>query len=301
MVFKDKCNMNLFKSFVYFTILTLLSILPLTILYGEDAAFWGEEEVDNFLSDDNVLKPIAYEATSPAKKSFKVDLTKFYEPPQEVPTHGEGICLKCDGKGRLASRLKKPQDTRFAVAKRKAGVETLAQSPDFYVPCDKCHGQKRHKRKLTLEERIALYMTIRSEYDTFHLMKRHLPVGSAYIDKEYADSLTPEEFATIAARRPAHCRKCYGFGYTPCKRCDSTGVVTVRDTKASEDDLKVVTKERCSTCDGSGGRICKTCECTGLLRVCSRCNGNGVITKPAKKNQPAYIDRCQTCKGAGRR
>ena len=292
------------KQFIYFGLVALFCTLPTMVVYGEVPFFWNEEEKGDSFDDDEVLRPIAYQPTKTTKKSFKVDMTKFYAPPEEVPTHGEGICLKCDGKGKLASRLQKPQDTRFALAKRKAGVEKLPQNPKFYVPCSECRGQKRCTRKLTLEERISLYMTVRSEYDTLHVMKRHFPVGAAYMDRNYADSLTPEEFAIIAARCPAHCKKCYGFGYTPCKRCDTTGFVTVHntdDSDESDDKLLVMTKERCTTCDGRGGKICKTCERTGLLRVCTRCDGSGVVTKPAKKDQPAYIDRCQTCKGAGRR
>jgi DnaJ-class molecular chaperone len=210
------------------------------------------------------------------------------------PVRGERRCTECNEEGMVLSELK-GQDTR-SIHKSSRGM-VAKEKTQFYVPCKTCKGRKNYVRDFTLAERVEAYLKARERYDQEQLAARRKPVGDVYADAEALDALEPEVFATLAVQHPVKCKKCYGFAKTPCTRCKSLGVIT--KVKRMPEPIEV--QETCTACDGEGSRLCKPCNGSGLARLCTRCKGRGVQEKPAKKQQPAVVERCKSCLGMGRR
>lgn len=228
------------------------------------------------------------------------DLPKgFFPPPEALPQTAERSCLVCNGKGIVESELFN-KDNRSINRTRRSHQTQLAKPEHFMVPCKACKGRKTCVRKLTLQERVEAYRQQRATYENAHTLERHQPIGAAYLEKAVADALDPETFATLAARYPAACKKCYGFGVQSCSRCDSLGF-TRKEKVLPETGEKVEEQEPCTACDGTGEKACKTCERTGLARLCKRCNGLGVVQRAATKRKPGGIERCASCDGMCRR
>lgn len=213
----------------------------------------------------------------------------------KTPTHGERPCLFCNEKGMTQSEI----DPSIAHKKRRAKHKQIHDPKALMVKCKICKGTKKVYRKLYLDERVELYLKQRAEFDKCHQTAYRKRVGSAYADAEVVDALMPEEFAKLAARYPAVCKKCYGFAMTLCSTCDGVGRVRQKEEDAAGETIyKMVI---CSTCDGDGGKPCKVCDASGLLRQCKRCNGLGVVEQRARRDTPAFLERCKSCLGMGRR
>lgn len=225
---------------------------------------------------------------------------KIYPPPALSPLEGVATCLECEGKGVVRSRLQKLDKRKSMRSEyRQKDQNKLAETPILMVKCPNCKGEKRGMRRLTLQERINFYLRIRNQYEAEQTALRRIPFGAAYVDEAFLQ-LDPETFATHAARFPAKCEKCYGFGELPCARCDSVGMVTKleKDTDGFEEkEVKVV----CASCSGVGVRPCKTCDRSGLQKSCRRCKGTGVQRKPATKKRSMTVERCASCDGTCRR
>lgn len=213
----------------------------------------------------------------------------FFPPPPAAPAKGEGVCLECEGRGKVESALR--------------AIDTGENGTTFRRACPACGGRGRAVRALTPGERERLQRQALNAYEREQRTARRTPIGAGFMEAEAAKALSPEAHAALAARFPKRCRVCLGLGVEECRKCDGRGKVGRLERVEGEDgETRTETVVSvCAACGGSGAVPCRRCDGSGLAKVCTRCDGLGTVDVEAKRDEPAHTELCRSCKGDGRR
>ncbi len=222
------------------------------------------------------------------------DVLDSLVPPPELPIQKRSLpCLKCNGKGQVTYLFKKGESMQLTKRTSKKIEDNLLRRK-----CPTCNGFRSVMRMPTTLEMLTLTKEVFNTYRQEQLSKGMLPIGEAFLPKEAYDALSIEARADIARRYPPMCKKCWGLGFTPCRRCDGRGMRIETKNKEKEvllDDALMP----CADCETKGKQECKTCNGAGVPPLCKRCQGIGYMSR-TKKGQ-TNSELCKSCNGSGRR
>ncbi len=207
-------------------------------------------------------------------------------PPADAQPVADAPCLVCHGAGKTTAEDRGVQSS------------TTGKTP-FVVTCRVCRGTGHHVRRLAPAERLERQRAQRQRFDREQLAAGHVPLAGAYAERGAADALAPEAFARLAQRCPKPCKACLGLGIEPCRKCKGLGKVTERER--GDDSEAVETEANCPTCHGTATQPCRRCDGARLAPLCKKCGGTGATMGKAKKDLPARLERCRSCKGEGRK